>query len=225
MYRPRLTHARVVALLVVILAVAGCTNPFSTKPVPVPVSQDRSGRLLNQGETQSALPPVAALPPGWNPAAKNVMRPTPNQDKVLPARCDAVYHAVDRGYLQAKTKSYATYVNKQAALGVGIASHTEAAPALGAARKALRTCSRFRVNDGKSVQVVRAWPLRIPKVAGDSLTVRFLVLQGSVVATYDVVRIRVGHNTILADLVTPGTGKPNTKPLVTAAKNALLNLS
>jgi hypothetical protein len=30
---------------------------------------------------------------------------------------------------------------------------------------------------------------------------------------------------ILADLMTLGTGKPNTKPLVTAVKNALLNLS
>ena len=43
--------------------------------------------------------------------------------------------------------------------------------------------------------------------------------------TWDVVRIRVGHNEIMVDLVTPAPGKLNTKPLVTAAKNALLNLS
>ena len=41
---------------------------------------------------------------------------------------------------------------------------------------------------------------------------------------WDVVRVRVGHNIVQGDLVT-AKGRPNTKPLVTAVKNALLNLS
>jgi hypothetical protein len=110
-------------------------------------------------------------------------------------------------------------------LGVGIGSHADSAPTFEAMRKALRTCTSFRVVDRSGVTQASVHRLRLPSFGQDTLAVRFVTRVAGGVLTYDAVRIHVGHNVILADLGTPGTARPNTKPLVTAVKNALLNLS
>jgi hypothetical protein len=226
MHPPRLTHVRALALVVVTLGVlTGCSNPLSDDELPKASAQDRVGRLLNAGEVKAALPSVASLPAGWAPA-KNILRPKNTKDKFGPARCKALDHGLEVGYLRAKTMSYTTYINpRHAALGVGIGSHAEAPPPLGPVRAALRNCKSFRAVDGNRVTRVTVVPLRLPHLAPDAVVTRLIVQEGSTTATWDVVRIRVGHNEILADLVTPAPGKPNTKPLVAAVRNALLNLS
>ncbi len=223
---PRLTHIRTIALVVVTLGVlTGCSNPLSNDELPKVPTQDRAGRLLSAGEARAALPSVASLPAGWAPA-KNILRPRQTSDKFTPARCMALDHGLELGYLRAKTKSYTTYINpRHAALGVGIGSHAEVPPPLGPVRAALRSCKTFQAVDGNRVTRAKVLPLRLPDLGTDAVVTRLVVHEGSTTVTWDVVRIRVGHNEIMVDLVTPAPGKPNTKPLVTAAKNALLNLS
>jgi hypothetical protein len=226
---PRPVTTRVASLVLVAVSLgtlAGCSNPFGSNQAPQQAAQDRAGRLLKAGEVTAALPSVATLPPGWR-HSRNILRPTPTtRDKVTPARCRPLDDGLVAAYFQGRTRGYRTYVNPQhAALGVGIASVPDAPPAFGPVRSALRTCTSFRIASAKGVDQVTAQPLSLPVLADhESLTVRYTVHTGGTTTTYDVVRIRLGHNEILADLITP-VGKPNTRPLVTVARNALLNLS
>ena len=71
---------------------------------------------------------------------------------------------------------------------------------------------------------MQAQPLKLAYIAEDTLTYRTVLVSRGEVMVWDVVRVRVGHNIVQGDLVT-AKGRPNTKPLVTAVKNALLNLS
>lgn len=226
MRSPRPTHVRAVSLLVGALVLAGCSNPLGSDDPPQLAAADRSGRELTQVETKTALPPEASLPEGWNTAAKNVLRPTRGVARVTPSRCQALGHGLDVGYLEASAKSFATYASRRAALGVGIGSHPEKAPSFEPVEKALRTCSSFTLSNGKGDRTqVTVRPLKLGYIAEDTIAHRFLMRAGNEAQTYDAVRVRVGHNVIQGDLVTIGTARPNTKPLATAVKNALLNLS
>lgn len=213
-----------VVVAVVLGAPAGCA-PFGDGSPQRAAPQDRAGRLLKASEAVSALPSVASLPRGWH-RSKNVLRPTYVKDKVTPARCLPLDHGFDEGYLKATAKSYRTYVKGgHAALGIGIASHTEAPPSLASVRAALKTCTTFRAVSKDQRAQVKVLPLRLPELGADTVAARFVMRQAGVTMTYDAIRVRVGHNEILGDLLTPSTEKPKTKPLVTTVRNALLNLS
>jgi hypothetical protein len=226
MHRTYWLRARAAALLVLVAGLFTACSPFGDDATPQQAAQDRSGRMLTAVEAKTALPSVASLPPGWDRTAKNLMRPAPTKDTLTPARCLPFDHGLEVGFTQAKVRSFATFLHRgHAALGVGIGSHADSPPSLEAMRNALKTCTRFQTVQGKHVTRVTVKPLRLPHLAEDALVSRFKVREQGDLYTYDVVRVRVGHNEILADLITPGTARPNTKPLVTAVRNALLNLS
>jgi hypothetical protein len=227
---PSTRHARVrstalaVGLAATLGVLAGCA-PFGNDQPRQVAAADRSGRLLTAVETKTALPSVAALPRGWAPT-KNLLRPKFAKDTLSPARCKAFDHGFDDGYLKAATKSYRTYVNpNHAIMGIGIGSHRDAAPSLASLRSTMDHCASFRISKGRQILQMKVQQLRLPHLADDVVTSRFLMNDGQSTVTYDVVRIRVGHNIVLGDLITPKPARPNTKPLVTAARNALLNLS
>ena len=72
---------------------------------------------------------------------------------------------------------------------------------------------------------MQAQPLKLPYIAEDTLTYRTVLVSRGEVMVWDVVRVRVGHNIVQRHLVQIGEGSSNTRPLVTAVKNALLNMS
>jgi len=224
--RPILVRA--VALLVGLLFLAGCSNPFASDDPPQVAAADRSGRELTQVETRTALPPEASLPEGWSTATKNLLRPQQGNTRVRQARCRYLANGIDAGWLDAATKSYATYVHpagSTALLGIGIGSHPDEAPVLSRLKSTLRACPVFNIVDGNGrASRVQAQPLKLAYIAEDTLTYRTVLVSRGEVMVWDVVRVRVGHNIVQGDLVT-AKGRPNTEPLVTAVKNALLNLS
>jgi hypothetical protein len=219
----RRTSVRTLVLAVALVGLTGCTNPLSDDDPPQVAAQDRSGRLLTAAEVKTALPSVASLPNGWG-TRKNFLRPKVARTTVKPASCEA-FDRIDDGYLRGQHKAYRTFVQPgRGALGVGIASHAEEPPAYDALRKALPDCPRMTIREGKEVTFVTTRALRLPKITGDAVVTRMLMRSGKVVGIYDVVRVRVGHNEIRGDLLT-FRGKPQTRALVTAVRNAVLNLS
>ena len=223
MHRSYLTRTRAVVLVAMALAALAACGPFGDDK---PAGQDRAGRVLTAAEAKAALPSADSLPRGWGVAARNVMRPkSAARDQVTPARCRPLDVDFVAGYLGGKTKSFKTYARRQVVMGIGIASHPGEAPGFDAIRKAMKTCKTVVVRTPDEVQHGTVKALRVPELGHDAVSIRLKIHTSTYAVTYDAIRVRVGHNWVMGDLGTLGNAKPNTKPLVTAVKNVLLNLS
>jgi len=170
------------------------------------------------------------MPTGWSGDPDNTLSdhgPDPTS-VVQPARCAALFEGIDKAYWEGKAKSYVTFVSGGAGalVGFGVSSSDAVVPdAFAASSAALSSCARFKVVDGKDVQTVTAAPLSVPELGEEHLAIRFSLASEAFLARYDALRVRVGHNVIIADEFAPLGSRPRTARLVAAARTTLSNLA
>ncbi len=212
-------------------ALSGCSfDPYKDdSPEGLKVNLLRAGRMLSEAETKLAVPSGAEAPGGYLPDRANTLQPRKVSNYTIrPARCDALYQGIDVDYVKAWAGTYLTYVNSEKNhLGVGVSSRP-GSPGGVARAKALREgCKKFTITKkNKSVRVTAA-PLPFPQMGDDSLATRYTLHYPGVArtATYDAVRIVVGHNTVLVDGASVTDSLPIPGELEGAADSVLLNLS
>jgi len=204
----------------------GTRERDSTAPAE---ESERAGRALSRAETRRLLPTIAALPSGWSRDVDNTLSDHRPDKRIAarPARCD-VFGPLDRAYLAAATKSYATFTASPTGpfLGVGVSSDHAVVPdgSLPTAVTMLRGCHRFAVDDGRETTKVIASTLSFPSLGDQTVAVRMVISSPTLAFIDDAVRIRVGHNIVALDAVRFG-GRSTTKAMVRAARVAMENLA
>lgn len=214
-----------------VLAVVGgpltaCSfDPFAEEPVAPTVNLVRAGRALGQAETKAML---ATAPSGYAAAPKNLLKPERSKGKevVTPARCVPVFDDLDTDFLASPATSYTTYVNSDKTyLGVGLASKMGRLVGFNSPRRGVAGCHRFTVRSGQEIGRYTAKPLSLPAMGEESVAMRMTYRSGKIQATYAVLRVQAGHNTVAVDAISVTGQLPVAAELQAAADTMLLNLS
>jgi hypothetical protein len=190
-----------------------------------PSAEDDVAPTLTQRQTAQVLPAASDLPSGWS--VKRVRPDGDGDDKIRPAKCDALFsglddHAKPAGEAEAQ---YSTGSSVGPMVSVNVESDDEAmAPKLSPLLDALETCPKFTSTsaDDGSKTTFSVSPLSFPSLGERSVAVRLAGKSSGFNLVVDIVLVAEGHTGIT--ISAGGLAALSAKQLQTFAKASVDNL-
>ena len=173
-----------------------------------------AGRTLTAAEARAVVPPAAVLPAGWRvDRDRGLPSPLDAGATIDPSRCQALFDQLHRTRQATKSAIAASAEGAFRARDTGpfltLAVESYARPVAAGlfdrAATALADCPRFSGTVDGVAADFRTSPLGFPRLGDETLSLRFIGTAASRPFTLDFVAIRVGRNTVTAQLVSHGS--------------------
>ncbi|HEV7826756.1 MAG TPA: hypothetical protein VGP02_17825 [Mycobacteriales bacterium] len=188
-------------------------SPRTEQPSAVPSEPGTpAGRILTAAQARDVIPPLALFPAGWRvDPSGGLPSPADSSATISPARCQALFDQLHRQQRDAGDAVAASAERNFRSrdgnrfVAVAVNSYTDAAAEdlFRTAAEALADCPQFR-STGAVPAEFRASPLSFPRLGEERLALRFIGAVGPRPFTLDFVAVRVGRNTVTAQVVSFG---------------------
>jgi hypothetical protein len=205
-----------------VLLLTGCTAGSEAAVTPeteqtraavtAPEQLTPAGRILTAAQARSVIPPLALFPAGWRvDSGGGLPSPADSSATISPQRCQTLFDQLHRQRRESgdavEASAEGSFKARDSSRFVTVAvdsyAGAHAEDLFRTAAEALTDCSRFRSTAAEPAEF-RASPLSFPRLGEETFALRFNGSAGDRPFTLDFVAVRIGRNTVTAQVVSFG---------------------